>query len=141
MKFVVYSRAAMMDAQPPEENWIVISICEQGDFPAIQENEFLRGRLNLQFHDSDVEKPGEILFNEEHAKRILDFIIAHREMNVERVYVHCLMGQARSAAVAAALDKALTGDDSRYFSNGYFKPNMLVFRGVLNECYERGLVS
>ena len=131
----------MMNAQPPEEDWALISICEKGDFPAVHENDYMKGRLNLQFHDSDVEKEGEILFSEDHARQVLDFYEAMAERNVSVMYVHCLMGQARSAAVAAALTKTLTGDDSKYFGNGYFKPNMLVFRGVLNESFERGLIS
>jgi len=147
MKFVVYSRATMMVANPPEKNWGVISICEDGIFPEIHENEFLRGRLNLQFHDIDDYKNGEpeheerILFDESMAKRIVDFVIALREKDISVIYVHCLMGQCRSAGVAAALDKALNGDDMKYFSgSGPYRPNMRVYRGVLNECHERGLL-
>ena len=145
MKFVVRSRWDMMAALPPETPWAVVSICEKADFPILQENEFLRGRLNLQFHDVDqfaYEKDGEpiILFNIDHAKQILNFFEFIQKLDVEVIYVHCLMGQCRSAAVAAALEKALTGDDSKYFGNGPYRPNMLVYRGVLNECHERGLI-
>lgn len=130
----------MMAVVPPESPWALISICERGDFPVVNENDHMKGRLNLQFHDSDVEKEGEILFSDDHARQILDFYESMAEAGVGVMYVHCLMGQARSAAVAAALTKALTGDDSYYSSNGFHKPNMLVFRGVLNECHERGLI-
>lgn len=140
MKFVVHSRHAMMAAQPPETPWALISICEKGDFPDIHTNGYQQGRLNLRFHDSDVAKDGEILFDDQHAKQVLDFYESMADKGVDVMYVHCLMGQARSAAVAAALEKALHGDDSKYFSNGFFKPNMLVFRGVLDECHKRGLI-
>lgn len=130
----------MINAQPPEESWALISICEKGDFPVVHENDHMKGRLNLQFHDSDVEKENEVLFNDNMARQVLDFQESMDSAGVSVMYVHCLMGQARSAAVAAALEKALNGDDSKYFSNGFFKPNMLVFRGVLNECHERGLI-
>lgn len=140
MKFVVHSRHNMMAAVPPSESWAVVSICEKGDFPAIQENEHLKGRLNLQFHDADVEGNGYILFDDNHAKAILDFYKDMVEHDVSVMFVHCLMGQARSAAVAAALEKALYGDDSKYFASGPYKPNMLVFRGVLNECHERDMI-
>lgn len=147
MKFVVRSKADMMAATPPETGtWAVISIDEKADFPVIQENDMLLGRLNLQFHDADVvayEAEGEIVvfFDENHAKQILDFYEGVSNQDVDVIYVHCLMGQSRSAAVAAALTKALTGDDSAYFDGGRYKPNMRVFRGVLNECHARGMIS
>ena len=145
MRFVVRSRWDMMAALPPEEKWAVISICEKADYPQIQVNEHLVCRLNLQFHDVDVfayEKDGEeiILFNDDHARQILNFLNMATGLGAEVIYVHCLMGQCRSAAVAAALEKALTGDDSKYFGNGPYRPNMRVYRGVLNECHERGMI-
>ena len=145
MKFQVHSRYDMMAALPPEEPWAVISICEKGDFPVIQENDHMQGRLNLQFHDADgfaYEEQGTevILFDEAMARKVLDFYETQASAGTSVIYVHCLMGQSRSAAVAAALTKALTGDDSRYFRPGPYKPNMLVFRTVLNECHERGLI-
>jgi predicted protein tyrosine phosphatase len=140
MKFVVHSRHNMMAALPPEKPWAVISICEKGDFPEIHTNEFQQGRLNLQFHDADVPKDEEILFDESMARQVLDFYQAQEEAGTSVMYVHCLMGQARSAAVAAALTKALTGDDGMYFRPGPYKPNMLVFRKVLDECHERGMI-
>lgn len=139
MKFVVHSRANMMAANPPEAPWALISICEKGDFPVVHENDHMTGRLNLQFHDADVPKEGEVLFTEDMARQVLDFYQAH-EADTSVIYVHCLMGQSRSAGVAAALTKALTGDDSNYFRPGPYKPNMLVFRKVLDEAHERGLI-
>jgi predicted protein tyrosine phosphatase len=146
MKFVVYSRAVMQAATPPEKAWALISICENADFPPVHENEYLVGRLNLQFHDIDAYKNGEpenesrILFNDEHACQILDFYQEMASKDVSVIYVHCLMGQCRSAAVAAALEKALNGDDAKYFGRGPYRPNMRVYRGVLTECHERGLI-
>jgi predicted protein tyrosine phosphatase len=147
MKFVVYSRATMMAANPPEKPWALISICEKGDFPEVHENEFLQGRLNLKFHDIDAYKNGEpenetrILFDDSHAKTILDFYEDMNKAGTSVIYVHCLMGQCRSAAVAAALEKALNGDDAKYFGRGPYRPNMRVYRGVLNECFDRGLLE
>lgn len=146
MKYVVYSRWDMMAAEPPEKDWAVISICEKADFPIIQENDFLKGRLNLQFHDVDTfayEADGTeiILFNEDHAKQILDFVEHALELDVSVMYIHCLMGQCRSAAVAAALEKALYGQDEKYFGRGQYRPNMRVYRGVLNEAFDRGMIE
>lgn len=145
MKFVVHSRHNMMAALPPESPWAVISICEKGDFPDLQENGFMMGRLNLRFHDADNfthEIPGTkfILFDDLHAKQVLDFYEEMDDRGVETMFVHCLMGQARSAAIAAALEKTFNGDDSKYFSNGPYKPNMLVFRKTLDECHARGCI-
>jgi predicted protein tyrosine phosphatase len=136
----------MMAAEPPKEPWAVISICERGNFPDIQENDQMQGRLNLQFHDADqfayeADNVRIIFFDQSHAEKILDFYEEMAGLGVRVMYVHCLMGQARSAAVAAALEKALYGDDSRYFANGFYKPNMRVFRGVLDECHTRGLIG
>lgn len=146
MKFVVYSRATMMAATPPEKPWALISICEKADFPQVYENEFLTGRLNLKFHDIDDYKNGEpetedrILFDGPLAQRVLDFYEDMNSKLVSVIYVHCLMGRCRSAAIAAALEKALNGDDSKYFGRGPYQPNMRVYRGVLEECHARGLI-
>jgi len=144
MKFIVHSRYNMMAAIPPETPWAVISVCEKGDFPEIQANSFMKGRLNLRFHDADggfayeQEDTEIILFDEAHAQQILEFYENMVEKGVEIMFVHCLMGQSRSAAIAAALEKTFNGDDGKYFSNGPYKPNMLVFRTTLNEAHERG---
>jgi predicted protein tyrosine phosphatase len=146
MKFVVYSRAVMMTATPPDKPWALISICEKGDFPEVYENEHLTGRLNLKFHDIDEYKNGEpeeearILFNPTHAEAVLDFVEDMKSKDVSVIYIHCLMGRCRSAAIGAALDKALNGDDAKYFGRGPYQPNMRVYRGVLEECHERGLI-
>ena len=130
----------MIATTPPQAKWALISISEKEDHPEIQLNESHVDRLNLVFHDADVQKEGETLFNSTHAEVILDFVEDMQSKDVDVMYVHCLMGQSRSAAVAAALEKALYGDDSKYFRPGPYKPNMLVFRTVLNECHERGLI-
>lgn len=145
MKIIVHSRTNMMAALPPETPWAVISICEAGDFPVIQTNDFQKGRLNLQFHDSDghvmflpADGSGIILFDDNHAQQIVDFYEAMEKAGVEVLFVHCLMGQARSAAVAAALEKTFNGTDDKYFRPGPYKPNMLVFRTLLNKLFDTG---
>lgn len=138
MKIIVHSRANMIAAIPPETPWAVISICEAGDFPVIQTNDFQKGRLNLQFHDADVQAESETLFNDTHAQQIIDFYVEMEKHGVEVLFVHCLMGQARSAAVAAALEKTFNGTDDKYFRPGPYKPNMLVFRTLLNKLFDTG---
>lgn len=128
----------MEQATPPNQPWAVISICEKAEFPTINQNDQLVDRLNLQFHDIDEAAQGEILFNEDHAAQILDFYERMAEAEVSVIYVHCLMGQCRSAAVAAALEKALYGDDNKYFGRGPYRPNMRVYRTILNLAADRG---
>lgn len=143
MKFVVYSRSVMQNATPPDKPWALISICEEGVFPTVHENEHLMGRLNLKFHDVDDYKNGvpenddRILFNDAFAKQVVDFVEDMQSKDVTVIYVHCLMGRCRSAGIGAALDKALNGDDAKYFGRGPYQPNMRVYRCVLNACHEK----
>ena len=143
MKFVVYSRAVMEQATPSDKAWAVISICEKGNFPEIMTNDNLVGRLNLQFHDVDFFKNGEreddrILFNHSHAKQVLDFFQEMQARGAMVLYVHCLAGMCRSAAVAAALQKITTNDDHIWFATK--RPNMRVYRCILEQAADRGLL-
>ncbi|HVH42669.1 MAG TPA: hypothetical protein VM925_10005 [Labilithrix sp.] len=54
-----------------------------------------------------------------------------RTVSVERIVIHCDAGISRSAAVAAALSRALRGDDTEFFT-GKYKPNMRVYRLLLD---------
>ena len=143
MKFVVYSRATMVAATPTDKPWSVISVCEKGDFPEIHINDQLIDRLNLQFHDVDFFKNGEreddrILFNHDHANAVLDFYLRMKECDSTVMYVHCLAGMCRSAAIAAALDKIEKGDDHVWFATK--RPNMRVYRCILEMAADRGLL-
>lgn len=72
------------------------------------------------------------------AARIVNAFVQYND-RVSQIIVHCDAGYSRSPAVAAALTKALGLDDSSYFGHGYC-PNMHVYRLVLNELAERGLL-
>ncbi len=83
----------------------------------------------------DADAPSEVfaeadLFSAEQAAEIWSFVRAHRD-DVERIVVHCDAGMSRSPAVAAALSRALTGDDSDFFG-GRYRPNMRVYRLLLD---------
>lgn len=143
MKFVVYSRAVMEQATPSDKPWAVISICEKGNFPEIATNDSMVSRLNLQFHDVDFFKNGEreddrILFDHEQAKEVLDFYADMQKKGVTVLYVHCLAGMCRSAAVAAALQKIEQDDDHIWFATK--RPNMRVYRCILEQAADRGLL-
>lgn len=63
------------------------------------------------------------------AEKIWTFVDAHCA-NIEAIVVHCDAGASRSAAVAAALAKVLSGDD-RDFSRGRYEPNARVYEMLL----------
>jgi predicted protein tyrosine phosphatase len=55
---------------------------------------------------------GAVLFSDEMAQQIIDFIEKNRD--VETLLVHCFAGQSRSRAVAAFAVEMLGGDNSKY---------------------------
>jgi predicted protein tyrosine phosphatase len=133
----------MERATPSDKPWAVISICEKGNFPEIATNDQMVGRLNLQFHDVDFFKNGEredgrILFNHDQAKQVLDFYEDMKAKGVTVLYIHCLMGQCRSAGVASALSKMQDNDDHVWFRTK--RPNMRVHSTILQVASDRGLI-
>lgn len=86
--------------------------------------------LELYFDDI-VEIPPEeyknrfVLFNNDMAKQLTDFIITH---DFEEINVHCNGGQSRSAAIMICISKILDRKDIEESINkdSRFKPNKLV---------------
>jgi len=62
--------------------------------------------LNLKFSDIEKEKKGEILFNEDHAKKIFELINKVKN-KAEILIIHCQAGISRSGAVGLFLCRAL----------------------------------
>ena len=79
--------------------------------------------LTLYFDDIIKEVEGAVLFSDEQADQIIDFILAHRD--VETLLIHCYAGRSRSRAVGAFAVRMLGGDNSRYFQTG--SPNQYVY--------------
>lgn len=67
------------------------------------------------------------------AKKIVDFVSRYKD---KIIIVHCDAGQSRSAGVAAALSKYYNNDDSEYFDNPRFTPNMWCYKLMLNALME-----
>jgi predicted protein tyrosine phosphatase len=145
MEFFVYSRPVFESVGGGHDvPHVVVSINCPGEEPAkFESNELTLGRVNLFFWDLDAVPaegmastvPEEHLCQPEDAQKIVDLLDAHPE--AERVIVHCTAGKSRSAAVAAALMKSIEGDDSPIFNNPRYKPNMRVYRMVLNAWHDR----
>ena len=99
--------------------------------------------LELSFMDSD--KPGENdvydnpttiddLMSDDDAQRVVTFVDKYKD---KRILVHCDAGISRSSAVAAAILKHYTGDDSMIFDSRWYNPNRWVYRKVLEAFYNK----
>jgi predicted protein tyrosine phosphatase len=138
MEIFVYSRSGIEAVKPHEVPHVIISITSgPGDMARLRTTEACRGILRLSFLDADAPSDQQAeadLFSEEQAARVWSFVLQHRP-DIERIIVHCDAGMSRSPAVAAAISKALTGDDADFFG-GRYRPNMRVYRTLL-EAYGR----
>ena len=72
------------------------------------------------------------LMSSDEAKAIVDFVERNKD---KYIIVHCDAGISRSSAVAAAILKYYTGDDSRIFDSRRYSPNMWCYRKVLEAFY------
>lgn len=138
MKFQVETRLSVTKIDPQVPH-IIISISDSPEnraAPATNDN-----TLDVQhfyFHDVDSNVSGDFtVFDEQLARRILNFFIAHRH-KAKLVIAHCDAGQCRSPAVVAALQKITTGDDEIWFKTK--RPNRLVYRTMLNHAHSRGFL-
>lgn len=102
--------------------------------------------LELCFMDCD--KPGEVdvygtpttidnLMSDEDAHKVVEFVERYKD---KRILVHCDAGISRSSAVAAAILKHYTGDDSMIFDSHWYNPNRWVYRKVL-KAFETSALS
>ena len=125
-----YAPPGQADLAKRRDTYAVISIQDSGNGGfgvEFTENLYCKGVLTLYFDDIVRPVEGAVLFSEEDAEEIIDFVLAHR--SVETLLVHCYGGESRSRAVAAFLVKMFGKDDSRYFETG--RPNQYVY-DVLN---------
>ena len=92
------------------------------------ENSRCKGVLTLLFDDIERPADGLVLFSEEQARQIIDFIRAHRR-DADTLLIHCYAGQSRSRAVGAFAVKMLGGNNAAYFQNA--SPNRYVYDTLL----------
>ncbi len=88
-------------------------------------NHFCKDVLTLLIDDTVKEVDGAVLFNETHARRIIDFIKKNRD-KVDTLVIHCYAGQSRSAAVGAFAMEYLGQDSSDFIQN--HRPNPYILK-------------
>lgn len=101
-----YSALAIKDIVP-YPNTILISIAgREKDFPQVQNG--YRNILRIAFHDIKGPLKGFTLFDESHARQIINFV--QRNMPVEHIKIHCEAGISRSSAVRVFLHEIFSGE-------------------------------
>ena len=105
--------------------------------PFISETNKVKDILRLCFSDADQPGPDVYgnpvgindLMTDDDARRIVGFVCKYQDIDI---IVHCDAGISRSAGVAAAILKLLTGSDFQIFDCPYYHPNMWCYRKVIN---------
>ena len=121
-----YAPAGMEEMAQKQDTYVVISIQDthtEGFGFEFRTNKYCKDVLTLYFDDTVKEVDGAVLFNQEHAEKIIDFLQNNKA--AETLLVHCYGGESRSRAVAAFAAKMLGTDNSRYFETGH--PNPVVY--------------
>lgn len=90
-------------------------------------NKYCDAVLTLYFDDTVRETEGAVLFTEEMARRIIQFV--KDEEGVDTMAVHCYGGESRSRAVAAFIAFMHGKDNSLYFAKG--NPNEHVYNTLM----------
>lgn len=121
-----YYPAGLEEMVERSDTYAIISIQDThtGGFGvSFTPSQYCRDVLTLYFDDVIREVEGAVLFTDEMAGQIINFIKKNRK--VDTLLIHCYAGQSRSRAVGAFAVKMIGGDNSRYFSQG--NPNMYVY--------------
>ena len=125
-----YAPFGMEEMAEKQDTYAVISIQDThtGGFGfEFRPNKYCQGALTLYFDDIIKEVPGAVMFSEDHARQIIDFVEANK--SAETLLIHCYGGESRSRAVAAFVTKMLGADNSKYFETGH--PNQIVYDTLL----------
>lgn len=134
-----YYPAGLEEMVERSDSYAIISIQDthNGGFGVtFTPNQYCKDVLTLYFDDVIREVEGAVLFTDEMARQIIDFIRKNRK--VDTLLVHCYAGQSRSRAVGAFAVKMLGGDNSKYFSQG--NPNMYVY-DTLETVWMQGILK
>ena len=141
-EFFVYSRQAIEAIEPHDVPHVIVSIQTPNDPNPVRlpVGEHTLKVVSLVFHDLGDEAMEHVdikdryeaqCFSRQQARTILGVVKAYTD--AQRLIVHCDACLSRSPAVAAALSKILTGDDSCFFKRYHL--NSRVYRTILEEHY------
>lgn len=143
---VMSRRAAVQYCQREQvKQSIMISISDPNmvytDAPFCSPENRVSAILELRFSDAD--RPGKDVYgldaeekdlmSDEDAGNVVRFVQANRD---KQIIVHCDAGISRSAGVAAAIAKYLTGNDDFFFNSGRYIPNMWCYTKTLTAFFE-----
>jgi predicted protein tyrosine phosphatase len=135
MDVLVMSRetAKRWSYHPNDEITGIISITDPDKEKVNFKNGFFDSVLRVSFWDEESEDWGCIDYDSAHDIAVF---IDKNKSRLDTLIVQCEAGVSRSAGVAAAILKALTGDDMQIFGNPKYSPNMKCYRMVLNALME-----
>ena len=112
----------------------IISINNMGDEEVhFHNSDNLVGVLSLRF--DDVTGSEDFKMEESDGEKIRIFLSAVLP-EIDRLIVHCEYGVSRSAGIAAAILKAVTGSDLEIFNNPKYVPNMHCYRITFNALFD-----
>lgn len=120
---MTFTGRSQAEALYGRSHWAVISITQPGEKVDLRSG--WHSVLRLHFHDIDQPEDPYTLFDESHAKQIIDFVSAVNDSGqVEGILVHCQAGISRSAAVA----RWIADQCELPFPDGYSLYNKYVYR-------------
>ena len=121
-----YAPFGMEEMAEKQDTYAVISIQDThtGGFGfEFKKNKYCKDVLTLYFDDIVKDVEGAVMFNNEHAEKIIRFVKKNKA--ADTLLVHCYGGESRSRAVCAFVAKMLGTDNSKYFETGH--PNQVVY--------------
>ena len=121
-----YAPFGMEEMAEKQDTYAVISIQDThtGGFGfEFKKNKYCKDVLTLYFDDIVKDVEGAVMFNKEHAEKIIRFVKKNKA--ADTLLVHCYGGESRSRAVCAFVAKMLGTDTSKYFETGH--PNQVVY--------------
>ena len=121
-----YAPFGMEEMAEKQDTYAVISIQDThtGGFGfEFKKNKYCKDVLTLYFDDIVKDVEGAVMFNKEHAEKIIRFVKKNKA--ADTLLVHCYGGESRSRAICAFVAKMLGTDNSKYFETGH--PNQVVY--------------
>ena len=95
--------------------------------------------LHIHFDDCEVDNQNNenvTCITKEQAEEIVDFFYKVKD-DTDWFVFNCFAGQSRSAGCCAAIMRMMYNEDSLVFNHWFFKPNMKVYRMILNAWLDR----